>query len=262
MAEPTELNPTTTPEVVEEVQLSPVEQRAMDEGWVPQDQWSGNPDDWRPAKEFLDRGELFKKIEEQKRELKNMRLAINDLSKHHSEVKQIAYKEALATLRAQKKEALETGDADAVIEIDDKIAETREAQRAAEAAPKVQEPAQPNEVFVRWQARNAWYGTERVMKAAADEVARGLVEEGITDPATILAEVDKQIRKEFPHKFENPRRAAAPAVEGTGSKPGVRPKADEPQMSEVEKKIMHRIINATGMSKEKYLEEYRARKEG
>lgn len=246
---------------IEAKPLTEVEQRAVNEGWVPQEEWSGDPEQWRPAKEFLDRGELFKKIEEQKRELKHMRAAIDDLGKHHAEVKKIAYREALAALKAQKKEALETGDTDAVIEIDDKIAEAREAQKVAEAPKPVAPEPVVNEAFLQWEARNAWYKTDRVMKAAADAIAQEMLERGHRDPALILAEVDKQMRKELPHKFENPNRTKAGAVEGSTTKSASR-KDSELQLSDAEKRIMNRIVSTGTMTKEQYLKEYKARLEG
>jgi hypothetical protein len=250
----------TTPE---QRQLTEVEQRAMNEGWVPQDEWSGDPEQWRPAKEFLDRGELFKKIEEQKRELKQVRAAMEEFGRHHAEVKKIAYKEALATLKAQKKEALEAGDADAVIELDERIAETREAQKAAEATPAPQVDDAPRPEFVQWQNRNGWYQSDRIMKAAADEAAREAVERGERDPARILAEVDKAVRAAFPHKFENPRRNSAAAVEGTTTPKARSAKNDvEASMPEFDRRIMKRLVEAGAITKEKYLEEYKARQGG
>ena len=56
-----------TPNTPEPAQFDEYEQRASAEGWVPKEEWTGDPAQWRPAKEFLDRGELFKKIEEQVR---------------------------------------------------------------------------------------------------------------------------------------------------------------------------------------------------
>ena len=247
---------------IEPHQPTDLEQRAMDQGWVPQEEWAGDPDDWRPAKEFIDRGELFKKIDDQKRELKQLRTTMEEFGKHHARVREIEYKRALDTLKAQKKEALEEQDAAAVIEIDDKIAEVREAQRADANAPKqdIQQTG-PNPEFVRWEARNTWYKVDRAMKAVADEIARGLVARGESDVSRILTEVDKEIRKTFPAKFENPNRSKPGSVEGT-SKSGGRGGKDEVYMTDTEKAIMKRIIATGAITKEKYLEEYKARKEG
>ena len=104
-----------------EPQLSAAEEKAMDQGWVPQDQWEGDPDQWRPAKEFLDRGELFKKIEDQNRTIKEFKRALDDLKGHHAKTRETEYARALATLKQQKRTALEEGDAAAVIQLDDEI---------------------------------------------------------------------------------------------------------------------------------------------
>lgn len=232
------------------------EVRASEQGWVPKDEWTGNPDDWRPAKEFLDRGELFKKIDEQKRELKQIKQAMEEFGKHHARVRDLEFKRAIDHLKAQKKEALEAGDADAVVEIDDKIAAQREAQKQVEVKPQPQ-AAEPNQDFVRWQARNPWYGTDRAMKAVADTVAQDLVGRGESDPVRILQAVDREIRKEFPHKFENPNRQRAGAVEGNTKGARAAPK-DHFELTDFEKRIMERIVSTGAITKEKYIEELKA----
>ena len=112
-----------------EPQLTAAEQKAMEQGWVPQDQWEGDPEQWRPAKEFLDRGELFKKIEDQNRTIKEFKRALDDLKQHHSKTRETEYARALQALKAQKKTALEEGDADTVIKLDDQIDLVKEEQQ-------------------------------------------------------------------------------------------------------------------------------------
>lgn len=233
--------------------------RASEQGWVDLSEWDGDPADWRPAKEFLDRGELIRSIQELKRENRVIKEGVQEFKKHHERVKELAYKQALADLRAEKKKALEEGDADAVIEIDDKIAETREMQRAAENAPQREVvPAEPNPDFVRWEARNGWYRQDRAMKAVADTVANDLYARGERDVAKMLAEVDKEVRKAFPTKFENPNRAKAPVVEGA-SKGGGRSTDGDVYMTDIEKQIMNKILKTGAITKADYLKEFKAR---
>lgn len=243
----------------QEPQLTEVEVRASEQGWVPQDQWDGDPDAWRPAKEFLDRGELFKKIDDQRRELKQLKHTMEEFGKHHAKVREVEYARALASLKAEKKAALEDGDHDAVVEIDEKIAETKEQAReaAAEAARPAPQQSEPDPVFVRWQQRNSWYANNRAMKGAADEIARDMVLRGEKDPVAILAAVDKEIRKEFPEKFENPNRSKPGAVEGSVNRGG-RATKDDFQMSDDEKRIMNKIVATGAITKEKYIEELKA----
>ena len=109
------------PPVEVEVKLSAAEEKALEQGWVPQDEWEGDPDQWRPAKEYLDRGELFKKIEDQNRTIKEFKRALDDLKGHHAKTRETEYARALTALKEQKKTALEDGDAAAVIKLDDEI---------------------------------------------------------------------------------------------------------------------------------------------
>jgi len=87
--------------------LTAAEEKAMEQGWVPQDQWEGDPEQWRPAKEFLDRGELFKKIEDQNRTIKEFKRALDDLKGHHSKTREVEYARALEALKMQKQSAIE-----------------------------------------------------------------------------------------------------------------------------------------------------------
>ena len=74
----------TTEQVTPE--LTPVEQEALNSGWVPKDQFNGDEHKWVDAAEYLRRGELFKKIESQSKELKDVKRALQEMKKLHSEV--------------------------------------------------------------------------------------------------------------------------------------------------------------------------------
>jgi hypothetical protein len=245
---------------VQEPQLSPLEQRAVDQGWKPQDQWEGNPDDWRPAKEFVDRGELFKKIDELKRDNKALRQGQEELMKHHSRVREAAYAQALSDLKAKKLNALEEGDAKAVVEIDEQIDATKEAQRvSAEQARHTEVAPVADPIFDNWVNRNNWYTQDIAMKAVADEVARMTFAKVGNDKERILDAVDEAVKKAFPHKFENPNRSKAGAVEGSTNKSTVKKESTDADLSDVEKQIMNKILRVTpGMTKEKYLSELKA----
>lgn len=234
---------------------SHIEQRAMEQGWVPQDQWEGSQDEWRPAKEFVDRGELLSKISEQKRELRSMKSAFEEFGKHHARTRQIEYERALASLKAEKKEALIEGDVDAIIAIDEKIAETKEEQRQAPKQTPVVD-TEPDQAFVTWTQRNGWYRTDKAMTLFADEAAREAVANGERDRVKILDIVDKAVKKEFAHKFVNPNRAKVSAVEGSTNKGAGR--TESLDMSDSDKAIMNKILKSGAITKEKYLEEYKA----
>lgn len=204
------------------IELSPVEQEARAAGWVPKEEYNGDEHKWVDAGEFLRRGELFSKIEKQNKELKDVRKALQQLAEHNAKIKDIAYKEAIETLKAQKKQALEEGDADALIEIDEKILETKEAQKAEQAAQKAQLKQEAQELhpeFAAWVNRNDWYSKFAPMRAFADSLGAELAAQG-KSPSEVLKEVEKQVKEEFPQRFRNPNKDKPSAVESGGGKAG------------------------------------------
>lgn len=234
-------------------QLTEVEQRAVSQGWVPQDEWSGDPDQWRPAKEFLDRGELFKKIDEQNRTIKEFKRTLDDLAKHHSKVQKVEYERAYNDLKAAKKEALNEGNADAVIDIDEKMAMVREAQRDVPQVMVPEPSPDLNPVFVNWVSRNGWYETNKAMRAYADRIGGEYGAQGMS-PVDILSAVEKEVKREFAEKFQNPNRNKPGAVETSTNKGG---KAkDTFELSDDERRVMQRFVKTIpGYTEEKYIAE-------
>lgn len=238
-----------------EVKLTPIEEKAMAEGWVPQDEWEGDPDQWRPAKEFLDRGELFKKIEDQNRTIKEFKRVLEDMKQHNAKIREVEYQRALKALKEQKKEALENGDADAVVRLDDQIDLVKEEQVKLQRQPQVADTGEVNPELAAWIDKNKWYETDRAMKAYADDLGRELALRG-QPPSEILKEVERQVKTEFAHKFRNPNRDRAGAVEASSGK-GAKAK-DDFVMTDEEKRIMERFVRTGAITREKYIEDLKA----
>lgn len=235
-------------------QPTEIELRAREEGWVPLEEWSGDPDAWRPAKEFVDRGELFKKIDDQNRTIKEFKRALDDLKQHHSKVRETEYKRALQALKEQKKEALLEGDVDRVISLDDEIDLVKQEQtKLKEPTTEVTQQEQAPE-FVAWVNRNKWYENNEPMKAFADAIGRNLAMSGMA-PNKVLEEVEKQVRAEFPNRFRNPNKDKPGAVEGstnkgTGSNQSV-------NMSDDERRVMQRFVRTGVMTEKEYIAEWK-----
>jgi len=242
-----------------EPQYTEAEQRALAQGWVPKDQYTGTGK-WRDAEEFLDRGELFSKIDEQGRELKNTRSTLEALKQHYKKVAETEYRRALSDLRAQKKNALIEGDADAVIQIDEQIDATKmEAARSIQQIDqRMNQPqeAPPNPHFVAWVNRNPWYQNETAMKVFADTVGADLARKGMLNPTQILEEVERQTKKEFAHKFNNPNRGKPGAVEGStarGNRGG-----DDFQLTPEETQVMKKLVRHGVMTEKEYIADIKA----
>lgn len=239
---------------VEKPQLTEIESRAQEQGWRPKDEWDGDPEAWRPAKEFLDRGELFKKIDDQNRTIKEFRKTLEEFSKHHAKVRDAEYRRAIEDLKAAKKVAIHEDDVDAQVEIDEKLQMVRQVASTAPpiAVPHVEEVVNP--VFNAWQERNSWYTHNEAMRAYADRVGNKLGAQGGKSPQEILDEVERQVKKEFAHKFENPNRSRAAAVEGNTSK-GTS-KKETFVLNDEERRAANKFIKSIpGYTMEMYVEE-------
>lgn len=270
MAENTELNPQV--EDVKEGEAAPVkqdvqpsyseaEQRALEQGWRPKEEWDGDPEDWKSAKEFLRAGELYSKIEEQNRRIKSMDATQKALAKHLEEVRKNEFQRAINTLKAERKQALADGDADRVVEVEDQMA--RAHAEHVEAEKKIQQAAQPQEVTQDpvvqvWVNRNPWYASTPKMKAFADEVGSRLVAAGERDTKAILLEVERRTKKEFPEYFNNPRRSAPSSVEGGGNKGGK--SEDHFELTPAERQVMHKFVKAGVMSEKEYIADIKAQR--
>jgi hypothetical protein len=136
--------------------------------------------------------------------------------------------------KAKLKAAAEAGDIDAQVEAQRAISqmameEARLNQLKVEQETRLKKTPQPQENLAQaaqemptsqdiaqagrqldpkaedWASKNSWFGTDNAMTYTAFDIHRKLVEEEGYDPqsAEYYSEVDKRIRLEFPHKFDN-----------------------------------------------------------
>jgi hypothetical protein len=146
--------------------------------------------------------------------------------------------QSLAAKDAFKK-AYESGDADAIAlaqEQMSKIAIDQERFRIAKQRATTQAPVQAErqEAYVQqqrqpevrvdpkaqtWAERNEWFGSDKMLTAAAMALHSTLVEDEGFDPTSdeYYSEIDRRIRREFPAKFKTTQTAAPARVASAAS---------------------------------------------
>lgn len=226
-----------------------IEDRAKEQGWRPKEEYEGDPDKWVSAETFIAKGELIERIESLGKELKNTKKAMTMLQEHHQRVKETEFKNAVAYLKAQKKEAYEKGDVDAIIDIDEKLAEVKETQKAQREA--LQEENVPHE-FQEWVSKNKWYDQYPDLKETADDIGIAYANRTKKPPQEVLEYVEKQIKRMYPEKFTNPNRSKTSPVEGSGNK-GVTKLSEDITLSDEERQVMNNFIRSGIMTKEDYI---------
>lgn len=238
--------------------LSRIQEEAIQQGWRPREDFDGEEDEFIDAPEFVRRGELFRKIEAQSKEMKDMKRALQHLAKHNQEIAKVEYEKALKDLRAQKKEALAEGDADRVVEVDERIDLVKDQQKILQQQQLQQVQEQVlNPEFAAWTSKNQWYETDKRMRAYADSLGISLAQDGMS-PSDVLKEVEKEVKQRYPEKFRNPNRDKPGAVEGARARPNARSADDSVEMSDDQKKIMNTIVNSGAISREEYLKQFKA----
>jgi hypothetical protein len=189
-------------------------------GWTPKDQFRGDPAKWRPADEFVERGEnmlplLRAQSKRQEREIAELKAGMKELGEYHTKTEQRAYAKAIQDLREQRAAAIAAGDGVAFDKVDGEIDRLKK-DLESKAPPAQKDENDP--AFQEWLSRNRWAEDEE-MQFVGEGIAKSLVKKG--EKATgldLLDLVTKEVKRRYPERFENPRRNAAPSVEG-GSGP-------------------------------------------
>ncbi len=250
-----ELNQNTEQEAPEQKEISPVEQKALELGWRPKEEFSGNEEDFIDAKEFVARQPFFEKISHQNKQIKELHKSLEAFKQHYTMVEKSAYERALQDLKASRRQALTDGDGDRFDAIDTEIKRVEKQVEILEdvrQAPVAETPDQLPPAFASWVSQNRWYETTKYMRDFADDFGKSLHARGMA-PDEVLKEVTAAVKKEFPHKFTNPNRAAAPIVGTPGA--GASPKREnlKAQLNEQELKIMNTLVRGEVLTEEKYL---------
>ena len=214
------------------------EQEARNMGWKPQEEFSGNPDKWIDASEFLDRGRhvlpilnennkrLQKELAARDSQISQLQSAVQEsqssikaLQTHYNESTKRAVEQAKKEVIAQLKAAKESGDVEGEVALTDQLQDLRDAERAAATAatsddkPIVQPAAPLDPAFIKWQEENSWFNTDLQKTQAILAVAQGLRAAG-----------NKQIGRQFMDtcvkildrngEFDEPTQRTVSKVEG------------------------------------------------
>lgn len=251
MADEIDNTPDNQPDITPEREA--LEEQARAQGWVPKDEWEGTGK-WRDADEFVERGELFSKIDSQGRALKQTREALTALQEHYHKMEKVSYERALKELKAQKKEAIASGDSERYVEIEDEIDQLKEAQPTAPQRQAQVQELHPE--FVSWVQQNQWYagGTPKhvAMRAWADQRGHELATSGL-QPREVLAHIAKEARQEFPANFGNANRSKPSSVEGGGAAGGRRGGDKGFELTDMERQVMRALVKSKTLTEAEYV---------
>lgn len=237
-------------------QYSDVEKQAMEKGWKPKEEYQGDPERWRSAETFLALEEPLKRIEQQSKELKAVRAALEAFKDHHTKVKETEYNRALKSLQDARKKAMIEGDTETALALEEKVEEVKaeKEQIIAEGRRPVPQAEQGyNPEFQSWLNKNSWYESNKAMRAVADKIGLDYHNEG-KSPSEVLRLVEQEIRNEFPHKFQNDKAKRPMSVEPSG-RSGNPSGAESFTLTETERDVMRKFVRNGVMTEKEYIAE-------
>jgi hypothetical protein len=212
-----------TPEYSEEETL------AISRGWKPKEEWDGPEDEWKPAKAFNEYGELKERLLEKEKEAKKLNKVVQLMKDHHLRVREAAYNDAIKSLKAERAAALEKEDFSKAELIRDQIDDLKDRAENDQPLPDhieeviEQNSQEPDPAFFQFLDRNPWYkpGSSDPASKKADSLGYAYAQANPDwDFKDIIKEVEKDIRKLYPEKFERPRQVVnEPGSRAAGSRP-------------------------------------------
>jgi hypothetical protein len=205
--------------------------KARSQGWVPKDEYRGDPEKWRSADEFVKRGEEIVPILKERTatlaaKLKQQEVEYADRFARLEKMSEVALERQRQQLESAyssaKRQAVEIGDVARFdqLEADERKAMHYHEQQLREAAPQRQGGYSPEAagVVAKWEAANPWFRSDDEMGGVATLYSQKLAKErpGITIEEN-LKSTDAYMRKRYPDKFGPPTGSAS--VEGGGRMP-------------------------------------------
>lgn len=217
------------------------ESRARRLGWVPKEEFRGDPDKHRSAEDFLERGEtmlpllkrdndrLHEGMTKLERRLEEQSRTFTQYVEFASKGEERAYKRALAELEAKRDAAIETADVTGAKQAQRQIDElNKDAAAAPKPETRTEQPAtQLDPVIQTWIAENDWFNKSASLRAYTTEVF-GEMESRFPgkSKSELLADAKQKTMERFPDKFGvNPKREGASTVNEPSSNGAPRKKA-------------------------------------
>lgn len=181
-----------------EAQLDPIANLASEMGWVPKEEFRGDPDEWKDAPDFIRAGkDINRSIGKQ---LRSMQDQLERVTRTSSQIMADKLAERDAYWADMQAKAVEDNDQAAVDRIVSKRIELRQ-QQPADTGP----PPETRDFIER---NKAWFGVDRLATLRAEEITEKLAKKGIP-PAEQLADAERIVRKEFPELFKAPAKPPA-----------------------------------------------------
>ena len=253
-----------------------VEERAKLQGWVPKEEFKGDPERWTSAEDYVERADHIvpimkkqnKKYEEQlkkqgddlastKAEISNLKETLRKVVSINEKVSEREYNRAIETIKKEQEVAINEQDGAKFRQLEN------DKDNLIKNKPErvnIESPTQPaeNPAWQAWVAKNDWYNDDPDLKNYSDYTATIVQRE---NPQLVGEEfyeaVKNRVKAAMPHKFENPNRQEASAVVGGDIQGKTEPKKKGyNSLPQEAKQACDNFVAEGLMTKEEYVKDY------
>lgn len=231
-------------EVAEESprELSDFEKEQQLKGW--------NPNGEKSAEEWLAAQPLYDEIKRRGKEIKQLKRTMDKLKEMVERAEQVAYEKAVAELSAHRDHAVQTGNSQAVVEIDDRIKQLE--------PTKIEEMPEAVAEFVdrhsEWLNGTSWEHMRMAKFTRERDAELGALNMGPEEHMRVLEE---HVKKEFPEYFGEVKIHKRNTVE-SGQDQGIAKKGKKVytinDLSPEQKKCVYDFERNNIMPREKYIQ--------
>lgn len=201
-------------EQVQETEVPQIEQDARSMGWLPKEEFKGDPDKWRPADEYVERGtKILPIVQENNRRLQNdikeLRGLVQHMVQNQDSISKREYDRARKDLERAREEAVELGDKARFHAVESEMADLEKVRPDTARSGSVDEIKQKDvEAFTEFTKANPWFGKDRARTAYMREMANEIESQKphLLGTPDLYKEALAAVKEEFPHKFTNPKR--------------------------------------------------------
>lgn len=237
--------------------------RAEKMGWVDKEEWKGDPEKWRPAQEFVERGENIVPILKDRlvKVESDLAMALKMNAEELKAVRQQGYEQAkreyekeIKILSEKEKDAVKLGDVD-------------EWQRIQNEKSKIKPPEvvvekknEPVPEFIDWHSKNDWYQKDDELTQFAEFVGAKLAVKNLP-PKEFYDTIGQRVKAAFPEKFTNANREKPSVAESGNRSTGNSSKkswSDLPSSAQATYNRLSKQFEAKGrkFTKEQYVKTY------
>lgn len=135
-----------------EQEFSASEQKAYDQGWRPQEEFEGDEDNWKTAKEYNRDGEWLDKLKTERQRTDQMQRDFDDRLEASNQLHQARHKQELDSLKAKQREAVDLADTAAYDTATRQIDELKDQELPTKAPQQKQQDPE----ITAWVDQNPW----------------------------------------------------------------------------------------------------------